>query len=112
MWLATSTSDADDAIVVLSQVIEADSKRAGAFAQRGWRYQQQNKMELAYPDYLAAAELGDAWSEMMTGKFLWAGTGVKQNRDEALIWLRKAANQGQADAKLSLKQALEQNEKK
>ena len=44
----------------------------------------------------------------MAGKYLWSGWGVKQDRDEALVWLRKAAEQGHPDAKLSLKQALEQ----
>jgi TPR repeat protein len=44
----------------------------------------------------------------MTAKYLWGGIGVKQDRDEALIWFRKAAEKGHPDAKLSLKQALEQ----
>jgi TPR repeat protein len=48
----------------------------------------------------------------MAGKCLWAGRGVKENREEALEWLRKAAAQGHPDAKLSLKQALEQLGKK
>jgi tetratricopeptide (TPR) repeat protein len=66
------------------------------------------EMELAYQDYLKSAQLGDAWGELMTGKYLWSGWGVKQDRDEALVWLRKAAEKGHPDAKLSLKQALEQ----
>jgi TPR repeat protein len=33
---------------------------------------------------------------------------VAENREEALEWLRKADAQGHPDAKLSLKQALEQ----
>ena len=44
----------------------------------------------------------------MAGKYLWAGRGVKEDREEALVWLRKAAEQGHPDAKLSLRQALEQ----
>ena len=108
VWLATRASSADEAIALLNQVIEADPNRGNAFAQRGWRYQQQNKKELAFPDYLASARLGDGWAQLMAGKYLWSGWGVKQDRDEALVWLRKAAEQGHPDAKLSLKQALEQ----
>jgi TPR repeat protein len=44
----------------------------------------------------------------MTGKYYWAGKGVKEDREEALTWLRKAAAQGHPDAKLSLQQALQQ----
>ena len=29
----------------------------------------------------------------MTGKYYWAGKGVKEDREEALVWLRKAAAQ-------------------
>ena len=41
----------------------------------------------------------------MTGKYYWAGKGVKEDRDEALAWLEKSAAQGNRDAKLSLQQA-------
>ena len=108
VWVARRAANADEAITVFNQVIEADSNHGEAFAQRGWRYQQQNKKELAFQDYLASARLGDGWGELMAGKYLWAGIGVKQDRDEALVWFRKAAEKGHPDAKLTLKQALEQ----
>ena len=108
VWLATRSADAEEAIALLNQALEADPNNGNAFAQRGWRLQQQNKKELAFQDYLAAARLGDGWGELMTGKYLWSGWGVKQDREEGLAWLRKAADKGHPDAKLSLKQALEQ----
>jgi TPR repeat protein len=108
VWLASRMSTADESIALMSRVIEADPNRADALRQRGWRYQQKNMQDLAFADYLAAAKLGDAWAELMTGKYLWSGMGVKQDRDAALVWLRKAAEKGHPDAKLSLKQALEQ----
>lgn len=108
VWMARRATNADEAIAVLSQVIAIDASHANAFAQRGWRYQQQKKIELAFQDYHASAKLGDAWGELMTGKYLWSGWGVKQDRETALVWLRKAAEKGHPDAKLSLKQALEQ----
>lgn len=112
VWLATRASNGDEAIALLNQVIEVDTNRGNAYAQRGWRYHKQDKKELAFQDYLASAKLGDAWGEMMTGKYLWSGVGVKQDRDEALVWLRNAAAKGHPEAKLSLQQALEQVAKK
>jgi Zn-dependent protease with chaperone function/TPR repeat protein len=110
--LASRAQDAAEAVALLTLVIEADARSAHAFNQRGWRFQQAGKAELAYQDYLASARLGDSWGQLMAGKSLWAGRGVKENREEALEWLRKAAAQGHPDAKLSLKQALEQLGKK
>jgi len=106
--LASRESNAAEAIAVLSRVIEADPRSVHAFNQRGWRFQQAGKMELAYQDYLASARLGDGWAQLMTGKLQWVGVGTPANREEALEWLRKAAEQGHPDAKLSLQQALEQ----
>jgi Zn-dependent protease with chaperone function len=108
VWIARRASSAEEAIAVLNQVIEADSTRGEAYAQRGWRHQQQNKKELAFQDYLDGAKLGDAWAELMAGKYLWAGIGVAQDREAAMVWFRKAAEKGHPDAKLTLKQALEQ----
>ncbi|MDH3319463.1 MAG: M48 family metalloprotease [Betaproteobacteria bacterium] len=110
--LASRAQDAAEAIAMLTLVIEADARSAHAFNQRGWRFQQAGNVELAYQDYLASARLGDGWGQLMTGKMQWAGLGTPANREEALEWLRKAAAQGHPDAKLSLKQALEQVEKR
>jgi Zn-dependent protease with chaperone function/TPR repeat protein len=106
--VASRATDAEAAIRVLGRVIELDPDYPYAFSQRGWRYQQQSKLDLAFRDYLAAAKLGDAWAQLQAGKFLWNGWGVKPDRDEALVWLRKAAAQGDRDAKVSLEQALQQ----
>jgi tetratricopeptide (TPR) repeat protein len=106
--LASSAGNSDEAIGVLNLVIEADPASNHAFNQRGWRYQQQGRADLAFQDFLASARLGDGWGQLMTGKYYWAGKGVKEDREEALSWLRKAAAQGHPDAKLSLEQALQQ----
>jgi Zn-dependent protease with chaperone function len=107
-YIAANAKDAGEAIAVMSLVLEADPASVQALRQRGWRYQERGDLELAFPDYLAAAKLGDGWAETMTGKLYWAGSGVKQNREEALVWLRKAAAQGDRDAQVSLEQALAQ----
>jgi Zn-dependent protease with chaperone function/TPR repeat protein len=110
--VATRETNAEEAINLLGVVIEVDPNSNHAFNQRGWKYQQQGRMELAFQDYLASARLGDAWGQMQTGKLYWAGKGVKEDREEGLAWLRKSAAQGNPDAKLSLSQALEQLGKK
>jgi tetratricopeptide (TPR) repeat protein len=106
--VASGAGNADEAIGVLNLVIEVDPNSVHAINQRGWRYQQQGIAELAFKDFLASARLGDGWGQLMTGKYYWAGKGVKEDREEALAWLRKAAAQGHPDAKLSLEQALQQ----
>lgn len=110
--VASGVSHADEAIGVLNLVIEVDPNSVHAINQRGWRYQQQGKAELAFQDFLASARLGDGWGQLQAGKYYWAGKGVKEDREEALAWLRKAAAQGHPDAKLSLEQALQQLGKK
>jgi tetratricopeptide (TPR) repeat protein len=105
---APAAGSAEDVIEVMTLVIEVDPASSHAFNQRGWRYQQQGRMDLAFQDYLASARLGDGWGQLMTGKLYWAGKGVKEDREEALVWLRKAAAQGHPDAKLSHQQALDQ----
>ncbi len=112
VWVARRASNNDEAVAVFNQVIEANPTHGEAFAQRGWRHQQKDKKELAYQDFLAAAMLGDPWGELMAGKYLWAGTGVAQDREAAMVWFRNAAAKGHPDAKLSLKQALEEQAKK
>jgi Zn-dependent protease with chaperone function/tetratricopeptide (TPR) repeat protein len=105
---APAAGSAEEVIEVMTLVIEVDPASSHAFNRRGWRYQQQGRMDLAFQDYLASARLGDGWGQLMTGKLYWAGKGVKEDREEALVWLRKAAAQGHPDAKLSLQQALDQ----
>jgi predicted Zn-dependent protease len=107
VWHATRTPDAGEAIDVLSLVLEVDAHSTQALTQRGWRYQGLGKLEAAFQDYLASAKAGDAWGQLQTGKLYWAGKGVAEDREQALAWLRKSAEQGNRDAKLSLQQALD-----
>jgi len=108
VYEAARAGDANEAIRVLNLVIEVDPNAEQAHRQRGWKYQQLGKWDAAFPDYLAAARLGDGWAQLMVGKLYWAGKGVKEDREEALVWLRKAAAHGDRDAKVSLEQALQQ----
>ena len=75
---------------------------------RGFRLQESGNQARAYVDYRAAAETGDTWAETMVGKYLFSGWGgVTVNREEALIWLRRAAAKGDRDAQVSITQGLE-----
>ena len=105
---AGRAGDADEAISVLNMVLEVDPDSRHALNQRGWKYQQAGKQSAAFQDYLASAELGDGWAQLQVGKFYWSGLGVKEDREESLVWLKKSAAQGERDAKVSLEQALEQ----
>jgi predicted Zn-dependent protease len=103
--MAAGVDDAAEVARVMSAIIAVNPGYATAYAQRGWSYQRQGKLDLAFPDYLAAARLGDSWAQERVGKLYWDGAGVKQNRDEALAWLDKAAKQGNTDARASLDEA-------
>jgi Zn-dependent protease with chaperone function/TPR repeat protein len=102
-WLAGNADDPDEVSRVMGMVIEVDSSNALAYSQRGWSYERQHKRDLAFPDYLAAAKLGNAWAQGRVGQFYLDGVGVRQDREEGLAWLRKAAEQGDPEALASLK---------
>jgi Zn-dependent protease with chaperone function len=106
VWHAGRVQDAGEAIGLLDLVLEVDPRSTRALNQRGWRYQTLGKPDVAFRDYLASAKGGDAWGQLQTGKLLWAGKGVAENREQAVDWLRKSAEQGNRDAKVSLDQAL------
>jgi Zn-dependent protease with chaperone function/tetratricopeptide (TPR) repeat protein len=111
-YLANRVDDAAEVIRVLSLVIEVDPSSGSAYSWRGWSYHRLGKPELAFPDYLAAAKLDNAWAQLQVGKLYWSGTGVKQDREAALLWLQKAAEQGNTDAQTSLDQARKELERK
>jgi Zn-dependent protease with chaperone function/TPR repeat protein len=106
VYHAGRLADAEEAIAMLDLVLEVDPHATHALNQRGWRHQGLKRFDAAFRDYRASAEQGDAWAQMMTGKFLWQGQGIAEDREQAVAWLRKAADQGNRDAKVSLEQAL------
>jgi len=104
-WLASWVDNPADLVRVMNLVIEVEPGSAAALSRRGWGYERLSKPELAVPDYLAAAKLGDAWAQARLGKAYWSGSGVKRDPEEALVWLEKAAKQGNVDARASLAEA-------
>lgn len=107
VYHAGRAADDLEAIALLTLVLEVDPHSKEALNQRGWRYQSGNALDAAFRDYLASAKQGDAWAQLMAGKFYWAGMGTAKDPEQAIAWLRKSAAQGNRDAKASLQQALE-----
>ncbi len=93
---------------LMEKALQQHPDEADLLNLRGFRLQQSGDQRRAYQDYRAAAETGDAWAETMVGKFLFNGFGgVPVNREEGLIWLKRAAAKGESNAQLSVVQALE-----
>ncbi|SFL05264.1 tetratricopeptide repeat protein [Shimia haliotis] len=58
--------------------------------------------------YLRAAKLGHAGAQNQYGKYLFSGMGgIGEDRDEALVWLRKAASTEHSEFTYDLARALE-----
>lgn len=71
-------------------------------------------MDAAAEYYGKAARQGNADAQYRYGKCLETGMGVPKNEEEAIIWYRNAAEQGQKDASKELvqrRQALEEERK-
>lgn len=49
----------------------------------------------------------DAAQQYALGRAFWHGNGVGEDREQAAVWLRRAAEQGHADAQLWLGRAYE-----
>lgn len=105
VFLSAQITDTAEAVKILNLVIEVDPNYAGAYSTRGWAHQHLGQPERAFSDYLAAAKLGDAWGQLMTGKSYWSGRGVAQDREQGLAWLEKSAAQGHKDAQYNLSEA-------
>ena len=73
----------------------ADSKSADDAVQRG-------DYEMALREYRALAKVGNPNAEYNIGVMYDLGTGVEQDRAEAVIWYRKAANQNHDNAQFNL----------
>lgn len=57
--------------------------------------------ELDYSKTLILAQQGDAKTQFNLGQMYYEGKGVTQSDAQAVSWLRKAADQGDAQAKLT-----------
>jgi Zn-dependent protease with chaperone function/Tfp pilus assembly protein PilF len=101
-WAASRGTDREDVIRMTSYAIEVDPTIAQAYNARGWAQQNLGRNDAAFKDYLEAANLGDAWAQMMVGAALVQGKVVPKNLSEGTEWLKKSAAQGNAEAKRML----------
>lgn len=60
----------------------------------------------AFHDLLPFAARGDAQAQFAIGEMLRTGRGTRRNREEALIWYRRSANQGHSAAQCNLGMSL------
>lgn len=58
--------------------------------------------ETTYEKFLPLAEAGDAESQNVVGFMLFHGEGVSMDRDRAVMWFQRAAEQGNARAQRNL----------
>jgi TPR repeat protein len=75
--------------------------------QEGYQAANKGAYELAFKEFKAAAEKGDARSQYSLAVMYNDGIGVKKNPEEATNWFRKAAAQGHPLAKEILRQRAE-----
>lgn len=96
------------AFEIVDGFLQHDPDHAGLLGQRGWLLKERGDMASAYKDFAHAAELGDVWAQTMAGKYLFNGWGgVAVDREKGLALLRRAADQGEPSARLSVVQALQ-----
>ena len=110
-WEVAHIKDRDEVIRMTSGIIEVNPGIAGAYNRRAWAYMEEGRHDLAAPDLLASAKLGDAWAQATLGRAYLEGRGVTKNPAEAVPWLEKAADQGEPDAKKLLDRALQDKPK-
>jgi TPR repeat protein len=103
---AARASNADDVIALMTKVIEIEPSNHDALVQRGFRYRKANKPELAFDDYLKAARLGNSYAQYEVSSMYWQGLGVAADSEQAVLWMRKADEQGNAYAKAALERYL------
>ena len=66
------------------------------------KYYQQKKYNKALPLFNQVAELGNAHAQSYLGDMYYYGYGVAKDNKKAVQWYRKAATQGNAEAKTAL----------
>lgn len=86
------------AIVLAASLIST----ASADLNRGTAAYKRGDFVAAHREFLAPAQNGEARAQFSLALLYLRGQGVAQNTTEAMRWLRKAANQGDGEARLVL----------
>jgi tetratricopeptide (TPR) repeat protein len=97
----------DGALELLNEAIMADPKDRWALNKRGYLFETQIKDNgKALKDYMASVRYGSGWAENRLGWWYYTGTEVTKDEEKAELYFRRAAAQGNVDAKSNLKNLL------
>jgi TPR repeat protein len=101
-----------DAIPFLDRYLKAKPGNTWALSSRGLVYYESGKPAEAVADWTLAATAGDAFSQNRLGVLYMTGIPGRLPPDpkKGIEWLRKAAEQGNAEAQHNLPVALTQSE--
>ena len=63
---------------------------------------EQGNYDIAFQIWMSLAQKGDPASQHNIGLMYGNGVGIKQDETQAIIWTKRAANQGYADSMMNL----------
>jgi len=101
----------EEAIRLYSKVLARFPKDLHALYNRGFSELQVKRPKVAVGDIRRAAELGSPDAQDLLGKMYLVGTTLPQDRDKAIAWLTRAADQGFEPSKALLELAKNRNAK-
>jgi tetratricopeptide (TPR) repeat protein len=107
--LLASEKKYSQALEQYSRVLAFGRNDVHALDGRGYAELQVGRPLEALADLMHAGNLGDAYAQDLLGRMYLLGTSVPADRDKALFWLRKAADQGYAPAQQILPAALDRS---
>jgi tetratricopeptide (TPR) repeat protein len=106
-WMAATRSDHPGMFELLDGYLQRNPEHTELLTRHGWALQQRGELAAAYADYALAAEQGNVWAQTMAGRYVFNGWGgVPVDHEKGLELFRRSAAAGDADAQLSLVQAL------
>jgi hypothetical protein len=91
----------------LQQLARRDVDEGWILAQIGWIYVEEGRMAEAWPALQKAALLNEPWAQFSVGKTTYQGCAdinLPANSSVGLVWIRRSADQGFAEAKAFLLQ--------
>lgn len=100
-----------DALDALDRYLELEPGEAWAIRRKGYANQQLGQMTKAITSYKDAAELGDSYAQNAYGWYCFEGKHMPQDLDAAIRWFRAAVQQGDENARVNLRTALEAKSK-
>jgi tetratricopeptide (TPR) repeat protein len=96
----------EDAIPVLSRVVNEDPSDGDTLVLRGQTYLSLGNMSAGTADMIAAARLGNAAAENAVAIYYMAGAnGITRDPETGLAWFRKCADQGNVQCAENVKRA-------